>query len=364
MAAKNTFLICTRKVDDQGAFLPEPGDTQFLKVPISRTTYSSADAVNPAVWQKNVVAAATSNGEKDEITGSTGDILFFVHGYNNDIETVLWRTRTLQDTLSAQGWQGLVVAFDWPSDNSVLNYLEDRYDAAQVAQRLVDDALQLMVDAQFPVDPSTPSCTINVHLLGHSTGAFVIMEAFSQASKKGALFKKPWRIGQVAFIGGDVSRASLAASSDWATPMYERIFRLTNYSNRFDKVLGLSNMKRLGTEPRAGRVGLPDDIPSKAVNVDCSAYFQTKDPNQSVFVGTFNHSWYIGDPEFALDLALTLEGEIDRQAITTRRNDNGRLVLVAGQSRPAYQASWDEDRSVSKAVAKATSVAAPKPNSP
>ena len=344
MPSKNTFLICTRDVGKNDKFLAEPGDTTFLKVAITKNEYSKADAIPKERWTKLVIAAA--DGEEDEITGSTGDILFFVHGYNNDIKTVLWRTRTLQESLSAQGWKGLVVGFDWPSDNSTLNYLEDRYDASQVAQRLVEDALQIVVNAQFPSDPKDNPCTINVHLLGHSTGAYVIMEAFAAASKKGELFKKPWRIAQVAFIGGDVSSSSLSSSSDWAAPMYERIFRLTNYSNRFDKVLGVSNMKRLGTAPRAGRIGLSTDIPSKAVNVDCSEYFRTKDPKQSTFTGTFNHSWHIGDPEFALDLALTLEGEIDRQAISTRRNDQVKLTLVAGQGRPEYQESWDEDRPV------------------
>lgn len=345
MPAKNTFLICTREVDKNGNFLPEPGDTTFLKVAAAKHAYSKADAISRDRWEKLVIAAA--DGVEDEITGSTGDILFFVHGYNNDIPTVLWRTRTLQELLAAQNWKGLVIGFDWPSDNSTLNYLEDRIDASQVAQRLVTEALQMLVDAQFPPDPKVTPCKVNVHLLGHSTGAYVIMEAFAVASKKGDLFKKPWRISQVAFIGGDVSSASLANTSGWAAPMYDRIFRLTNYSNRYDKVLGVSNMKRFGTAPRAGRVGLPDSIPSRAVNVDCSDYFLSKDPKQSVFVGTFNHSWHIGDPEFTLDLALTLEGEIDRQAIPTRRVDpQGRLVLVSGQRRPQFQAGWDEDRNV------------------
>ena len=342
MPAKSTFLICTRSVDDSGHFGAEPGDTTYLKIAAGQPGYSSADAITKERWRKSVVAAA--DGDEDEVTGSTGDILFFVHGYNNDMKSVLWRTRTLQATLAAQGWRGLVVGFDWPSENSTLNYLEDRYDAAKVARRLVDDALQIAVDAQFPADPATPPCTINIHLLGHSTGVYVIMEAFANAAKKGDLFKKAWRIGQVVFIGGDVSSGSLAASSAWAAPMYERIFRLTNYSNRYDKVLGVSNMKRLGSAPRAGRVGLTDDIPDKAVNVDCSEYFSTKDPATSTFTGTFNHSWHIGDANFALDLALTLEGAIDRQAIPTRRNDRRRLVLVGGQSRPEYQTSWDEDR--------------------
>lgn len=344
MSTKNTYLICTRDINKDGNFVSEPGDTTFLRVPISKNQYSSVDKISKERWIKAIISAA--DGEEDEITGATGNILFFVHGYNNDIKTVLWRTRILQDSLVAQGWKGVVVGFDWPSANSTLNYLEDRYDASQVAQYLVEDALQIVIDAQFPSDPKTKACTINVHMLGHSTGAYVIMEAFANAKKKGDLFKKSWRIAQVAFIGGDISSGSLSSSSDWAAPMYERIFRLTNYSNKFDKVLGVSNMKRLGTSPRAGRVGLPKDIPSKAVNVDCSEYFSTKDPKQSIFTGTFNHSWHIGDPEFALDLALTLEGEIDREAISTRRNDHGKLILLSGQSRPSYQSEWNEDRPV------------------
>ena len=345
MPIKNTFLICTRDVNDKGKFTDEPGDTCFLRVATSKTDYDKGDVVSRDRWKKLVISAA--DGEEDEITGTTGDILFFVHGYNNDIPTVLWRTRTIQQTLTAQGWKGLVVGFDWPSANSTLNYLEDRSDASQVAVRLVDETLKILIEAQFPEDAKSPPCTINVHLLGHSTGAYVIMEAFSQASKKGDYFKKPWRIAQVAFIGGDVASSSLSEPSDWAKPMYDRIFRFTNYSNRFDKVLGVSNMKRLGTAPRAGRIGLPNDVTRKAVNVDCSDYFASKDPNQSTFVGTFNHSWHIGDPEFALDLAMTLEGTIDRDAITTRRSVDGRLALVAGQKRPEFQVDWDEDRPVS-----------------
>lgn len=343
MAIENTFIICTREIGRGGKFGEEPGDTTFLRIPATAKRYDSSHVVTRERWTKQVIAAA--DGEEDEITGATGDILFFVHGYNNDIPTVLWRTRTLQQTLAAQGSKGLVVGFDWPSDNETLNYLEDRDDASQVAVRLVDEALAILVGAQFPDKPGQPPCTINVHLLGHSTGAYVIMEAFSQAAKKGQYFKKPWRIAQVAFIGGDVSSASLAERSDWAKPMYDRIFRLTNYSNRFDKVLGVSNMKRLGTAPRAGRVGLGDDVPRKAVDVDCSEYFSTKDPKQSSFVGTFNHSWHIGDPVFALDLAMSLEGSIDREVIPTRRTVEGKLVLVPGE-RPAFQPGWDEDRAV------------------
>ncbi len=342
MAVSSTFIICTREVK-RGKYIAEPGETTFLRVSKSATTYGPGQAKRRESWRKALRAAA--DGEEDAITGSRGEVLVFVHGYNNDIETVLWRTRTLQSTLSAQGWRGVVVGFDWPSDNSTLNYLEDRSDAAAVAMELVRESLDLLVSAQLDSadgGDDTPPCKLNVHLLGHSTGAYVIMEAFAQAEKKREFFQKPWRIGQVALIGGDISSDSLSASSDWSNPMFRRIMRLTNYSNGFDKVLGVSNAKRLGTAPRVGRVGLPPDAPRKAVNVDCSHYFATKDPDQSTFTGTFNHSWHIGDEKFALDLALTLEGEIDRSVIPTRsRAPDGSLALSAEGGRPQFQARWD-----------------------
>jgi esterase/lipase superfamily enzyme len=332
----SNFIICTRDVDRRGRFVAEPGDTRFLRVPKGLRSYDPSHEIKSRDrWRLAVRAAA--DGEEDEITGSTGDVLVFVHGYNNDMEAITWRTEALQQTLANQGWGGLVLAFDWPSDNTTLNYLEDRSDAAEVADRMVGDAIQLLMEAQN--DDAHP-CKINVHLLGHSTGAYVIMEAFNQAQKKGALFKADWQVSQVALIGGDISADSLRDDSEWAAAMFARCLRLTNYSNRHDKVLGVSNAKRLGAAPRVGRVGLPEKAHRKAVNVDCSDYFATKDPASSSFNGTFNHSWHIGDELFALDLALTMEGAIDRHALPTRGKGDAGMVLRPGE-RPVFQPAWD-----------------------
>jgi pimeloyl-ACP methyl ester carboxylesterase len=345
MAPRSDFVICTRDRKRDGTFIAEPGDTRFLRVPHAATDYANAKIVTSDRWRLSVRDAA--DGEEDEVTGTCGDVLVFVHGYNNDIPTVLWRTRTLQQTLTQAGWRGVVVAFDWPSENQTLNYLEDRSDAAGVANRIVNDVIKLLVEAQAVPRTDADACRLNIHLLGHSTGAYVIMEAFAQAQKVGAFYRSDWKVAQVAFIGGDVSSSSLRLACDSNKPMFERLVRFTNYSNPYDKVLGVSNAKRLGTAPRAGRIGLPEDPPDKAVNVDCGAYFLTKDPDNSNFVGTFNHSWHIGDPVFALDLAMTLEGSIDRQAIPTReRTQNGLRLSPSGGARPVYQDAWDREEPV------------------
>lgn len=353
MAQQYDYVISVRDVDDKGRFGTEPGDeTLFLKVPVGQAEYTPADKVSFERWRSEVNEIAARDEESP--VGSKGDLLVFVHGYNNKRSEILTRTRLLRETLGVEKWDGAVVAFDWPCDQSTLNYLEDRSDARDTALRLVKDCVLKLGAIQDPEDRQlwedaglseatrrrAKKCDLNIHLIGHSTGAYVIMEAFAQAQAEGALHKSGWRIGQVAFIGGDVSSDSISANSDWGKPMFQRIMRLTNYSNGFDDVLAVSNAKRLGTAPRVGRVGLPGSADRKAVNVDCSDYFKTIDPGTAKFVGTFTHSWHIGDPVFARDLAMTLEGRYDRNVLPTRETVNGKLQL-RDEGRPEHEDKWN-----------------------
>jgi hypothetical protein len=147
-------------------------------------------------------------------------------------------------------------------------------------------------------------------------GAFVTREAFTKADDADELAGKTWRTSQILLIAGDISARSLRATDPRTEGMYRNCTRLTCYSNRHDGVLGLSNVKRAGVMPRAGRIGLPDEAPTSAVNVDCSDYWTTIPATQPV-IGNREHSWHIGDPVFTRDMIDTLSGT-DRQVISTR----------------------------------------------
>ncbi|MEM7539102.1 MAG: hypothetical protein AAF639_43490 [Chloroflexota bacterium] len=100
--------------------------------------------------------------------------------------------------------------------------------------------------------------------------------------------------------------------------LYHHAQRVTNYFNPHDGVLSLSNLKHLGKGPRLGRIGLPQDVPNKAVNVDTGPYFNTYvSPSMSADIA-LPHTWYLDDGLFAQDLVHTLQGEIDRNRIPTR----------------------------------------------
>ena len=343
-AAKTHYYVIGARKERNGAFIAEPGETYYLKVPVAETP-QPGHKMDVAPWLDEVrdLADGLADGKwsihsagRVPSQPAAGDVLFFVHGYNNSLQVIRDRQLQLQSDLRAEGWRGLVIAFDWPSNEHTLNYYEDRSDAAAVADKLVRHGIMPVAAGQ------QNGCETNIHLLGHSTGAYVIMEAFTQAERFKTLFKSDWRIAQVAFISGDVSRASLEADCDWAKPMLRRIMRLTNYSNGYDHVLAVSNAKRLGTAPRAGRVGLPEEADRRCVNVDCSEYFCTLDPQKATYWGTFAHSWHIGDRVFARDLAMTLEARFDRFVIATREEKGNELILSATpKGRPRYSEHWN-----------------------
>ena len=257
-----------------------------------------------------------------------GDVLAFVHGYNNDQKTVLARHRRLKADLAAAGFRGEVMSFNWPSANMAFNYIEDRHDARQTAMQPLTDGIRLVSEQQ------RPDCTINVHLLGHSTGAYVIREAFGDAAYT-RLLNPGWMVSQIAFIGADVSSGSMSGDSARSSSLYRHCVRLTVCSNLYGSVLKFSNAKRAGLAPPVGRVALPAKAPEKAVDVDCSDYYAllsqdaaVKSADQTEAIGSFDHSSNVGNRVFARDLFETLRGDLDRHIIPTRALSNGRLKLA------------------------------------
>jgi len=313
------YLLSVRRVRKQ-EFDAEPGKTKFLEVP-GKQLPIPAHAVKQSDWVDAVMAEGhthTNHGTGKDC----GDIAVLVHGYNNDAKSIMWRHRRLKADLKASGFDGVLVSFDWPSDDRALNYLEDRSDAKLTALRLVDDCISLLASAQFR------GCEYNVHVIAHSTGAYVVREGFDDADDRPGIAASNWNVSQLCFVGADVSSRSMSASDSKSSSIYRHCTRLTNYQNPYDKVLKLSNVKRVGVAPRVGRTGLPPDHSDKAVNINCGAYFAGKDQSKATFIGAYDHSWYFGDKVFARDLAATLQGDIDRHFIPGRKRDeHGALHL-------------------------------------
>ncbi len=318
------YIITARNIKRDKTFGSEPGRARFLRVPDNSLPSPEYAVPNRPTyirkWAKEVMDKSMPSNKPNRLHG---DILIFIHGYNNSQKIVIKRHEMLKHNLAEAGFNGTVVSFDWPSNDKTLNYLEDRSDAKQTALCLVDDCITLFSQMQ------TPECTVNVHLLAHSTGAYVIRQAFDDADDRRAIAETNWTVSQLIFIGGDVSSSGMRQGNPKSSSVYRHCIRFTNYSNPYDSALKLSNIKRVGTAPRVGRVGLPHTVPENAVNVDCGEYYLSLKQEDSASDAGDSHSWYFGDKVFIKDLLYTIEGDIVRDRIPTRIVENGRLFLRA-----------------------------------
>lgn len=326
------FFMSVRDVKD-GAFSTEPDlarRMRYLVVPDGHTPAPAHD-VKFGPWAKALIDRFQTQTDipPDRHTRIVGDIVIFVHGFNTSVEGAAGLHDVIQRHLDAAAarevpgvihlnpFDPVVVTFLWPSEGVPLGYLEDRHDAKQIALRLVSDGLKQM--RAFQTSLNQPSakrrCEVNIHILGHSMGCYIVREAFADADD--ARYTGDWTANQVAFVAADVSAPSMSASDARSRGLYRMAGRLTNYYSGYDTALQVSNAKRVGLSPRLGRHGLPRDAPSKAVDVDCSEHYDKNRDKLEKNIGS-SHGWYFQDEVFMSDLCETLKGYVDRRVLKTR----------------------------------------------
>lgn len=100
------------------------------------------------------------------------DVLVYVHGFNTDYDEAAFR---VVQVAADGGFRGTHVLFTWPSYRRVLAYSGDR----EVATASRDALEKLLADLG-----RTPGVA-RIHVLAHSMGAFLTMEALRQAAIAG-----------------------------------------------------------------------------------------------------------------------------------------------------------------------------------
>ncbi|MFK3794940.1 MULTISPECIES: alpha/beta hydrolase [unclassified Pseudomonas] len=305
----DSFILSTRSKAN-GVFGKDVGPVSFLQVPANVNDPLPSHNVNSAnQWMKSILQQANTGHQ-------ALDVVFFVHGYNTPSKEALTRQRLIEKELRARKYACMVVGFDWPSENQTLLYLADRSKAQ-------DSAAQLVKRGILPfMTFSQPDCPVNVHVMAHSMGAFVVREAFRSVDKlRDSGLANDWRIGQLVLFGADISSSCFALGNSDMIPTFNHCGRLTNYFSGYDEALAVSNAKNIDISSRVGRVGMPEDTPAddKALDVDCGPrYLAVRNRTFKTIDGLVSHSWYLEDSNWYDDLAYTLQGSIDRNSIPSR----------------------------------------------
>lgn len=303
----SNYIICARNIKGLGnfkSFGDEPGEISYVITADNAKDFKPADCVkNGMAWIDDLTAGRDLK-----------DVLIYLHGYNMDRDITLERHKILKAKLKQQGWKGELITFAWPSKKHTLLYWEDRLDGLKIATKLVTDCIALL-NRQMK-----NGCKLQIHLIAHSTGALLVRESFKLA--RIGISDGVWSVGQVMFVGADVSSDSMVG--EVSRELYEHSGRVTNYFSNYDSALMVSSAKRLGAANRVGRVGLPENAPNKAVDVNCSQhYLNNKEALHKQIVNAEpSHSWYFWSEVFIKDIIHTMNGYFDRNVIPTRDKDN------------------------------------------
>lgn len=299
------FMITLRKVDDED----EVGAPRYLTFEDATGPEQTYD--DPDAWAASILNSFPLVPNPSGNPRRMGDVLFLVHGFNvNHGDARAFHLKCVA-ALATAGWVGQVVSYDWPSDGLAFAYIDDRVHARAAASGLVTSAISLLEKTQ------QTDCSVNVHVLSHSMGGFVVQQAFTWAYQDVA---PDWKIGQLIFVAADVDHTVFSAGALSAKMFGQHAGRLTAYCDRYDKALLASNAKRLDLAPRMGRVGLPNDAPPMMCEVDCSDLFERAYPDiVDDLSPVTTHCFYFDQPAFWRDVTLTLAGGIDRGVFPTRQ---------------------------------------------
>ena len=181
------------------------------------------------------------------------DVFIYVHGYKVVFENPLLVASELWHFL---GYEGVFIAYAWPSTPSTLAYFSDLETAALSAGnlRILIQYLAEKTDAR------------RIHIIGYSAGTRVVAQALDQlalmhAGPDGKESAKDLRIGHVILTGSDIDTHIFG--SYLMDGMLDVVDDVTVYASAKDKALGVS--KWVFGRQRLGQI-VSIDLSEDAIN--------------------------------------------------------------------------------------------------
>lgn len=230
--------------------------------------------------------------------GSNRDVLIFVHGFNTSLEESRFR---LAQIVADGRFGGVPILFSWPAQNGML-----AYGSAKENATVSRDALTALLN-EISALPSVG----RVHVLAHSMGAWLAMEALRESA-----------IGSRTLLNGRLGNVMLAAPDIDVAVFRQQMARLPGinvsvFSSTSDRALNLSS-RLVGERVRVGAIN-PTDANDRAeldrlgVKVyDLSAFSD----------GWINHGAYASAP----DVVRRIGAQIARP----RAEDSREISVIDG----------------------------------
>jgi esterase/lipase superfamily enzyme len=248
LSVDRTLLVATtRKPVNGGRAKPWFGSGRAPTMTLARAKLVPPDdsrfslaAVGLADWRLDGVQAVS--GEVSDLlaqAGGGGDVLIYVHGFNQTFETAALDAARLADGIK---FRGQTMAFSWPSKAELLDYAYDR-DSAMWSRDAFERVLSSIVSA-----PGSG----RVHIVAHSMGTMLTLESLRQLyAHYGDTVTG--RIGAVVFAAPDIDMDVFSAAISRIGPLAGKITVVTATNDRALELSGrlAGGMTRVGAAEKA-----------------------------------------------------------------------------------------------------------------
>jgi pimeloyl-ACP methyl ester carboxylesterase len=269
----NNFLITLR--NDTGCGCPGIGfgTPGCIEIPDTNTNYDVRAAMDPQQWLNHIPDTS---------------VLVFVHGFGNDSCKIIERHNTIKPHVPP----GVTLAsFDWPSGNPGFSaYQNDKLNAASSAPYFIANCLKVLF-RKFPPG--------NVHLFGHSMGAYVIEQVFQTP--------QVFTVGHVLLAAGDVDQLNYGAGTPLLANYLSHCNNLSVYWSQDDQAL--LDSQRINHYVPLGLQGFKGVVPDRCYSIDSAGYFRNyakNDPPPApppppppnlpippISAAEYSHVWYL-----------------------------------------------------------------------
>jgi len=247
--------------------------------------------------------------------GNSRDVLLYVHGFNTSLEEARFR---LAQIVADGGFTGVPVLFTWQSKGELFAYESDKESAT--ASR---DALERLIG-----DLSRAPGVGRVHVLAHSMGSWLTMEALRQTAIAG----RPdldGKLGSVMLAAPDIDLSVFRQQVARLDPSHVSVF-----VSRDDRALSLSS-RIAGSRQRLG--AMDPSNPKDAAAIDAMGV-RVYDLTM-LGSGWVGHDTYANAPEAVRQIGATLTRKREADANVQAVIDAGVAPVASAAPPPAMSGS-------------------------
>ncbi|MBK8449291.1 MAG: alpha/beta hydrolase [Saprospiraceae bacterium] len=292
--------------NDEFELFPDPTKTNQI-------TYSGLKATNTSSLKGSARFFKELYDDfrnKENQTSGKNDVLFFIHGFNTDLNSVRSNFKELHKryVLNEESPIGRIVIFTWPGRSSdlPLHYHDDKKDAERSGETLARCMAKLLDFFQvFLARERNPLCKGKVHLLVHSMGNRVLKQMMIEMSIKQIPY--PEIFDQIILMAADIEY-SIFEKGEAFNRLIEWGKRIHIYFHEKDIVLDISKYTK-NFNNRLGRYGRKrNDIVSPDI-IDVNATGVKDDLKPGLRTNQLNHWYYYSSSLVIAHVIKVLNGE-------------------------------------------------------